>query len=186
VWIAASTHDKEDEQVLEAHGMVAATYPDSLLIIVPRHPERFDRVFEICNQRFKSYRRTQGESDLSSIQVYLGDTMGELLNLYAASDICFVGGSLVAHGGQNVLEPWLIGKPVIVGPHMFNFSRITEQGLQGNALIQVSSAKQLADKIMELAENQELSTQLVENARTLLNANKGALKGSMQLLQGYV
>ncbi len=186
VWIAASTHDNEDEQVLQAHARVLSSFPESLLIIVPRHPERFDRVFNLCAQQFRSRRRTQGDHDLSLIQVYVGDTMGELLNLYAASDICFVGGSLVAHGGQNVLEPMLIGRPVIVGPHMFNFSRITAQGLEHNALMQVSSADQLAQKIIELTNNQTLRKQLVENARILLQSNKGALNGSIKLLQNYI
>ena len=186
VWIAASTHDNEDEQVLEAHSSVLSIYADALLIIVPRHPERFDKVFELCQQQFKTHRRTAGEADLSATQVYVGDTMGELLTLYAASDICFVGGSLVAHGGQNVLEPWLIGKPVIVGPHMFNFSRITAQGLANNALIQVSTATGLAQKIIELSQSDSLSNQLIDNAALLLEQNKGALKKSVKLLKDYL
>ena len=186
VWIAASTHDNEDEQVLRAHADVLSSCPDSLLIIVPRHPERFDRVFDLCKDQFKTHRRTQGVTDLSLIQVYVGDTMGELLHLYAASDICFVGGSLVAHGGQNVLEPWLIGKPVIVGPHMFNFTRITAQGLDNKALIQVSSAGELAEKIIEIAQSEHLSRQLVESAGLLLQQNKGALKASLKLLKSYI
>ena len=186
VWIAASTHDNEDEQVLEAHAKVCGGFPDALLIIVPRHPERFDRVFELCQQQFNSHRRTAGDVDYSAVQVYVGDTMGELLTLYAASDICFVGGSLVAHGGQNVLEPWLIGRPVIVGPHMFNFSRITAQGLDHNALIQVSSASALGRSIIELARTDSLSNQLVENATMLLKQNKGALEKSLKLLEDYL
>ena len=186
LWIAASTHENEDEQVLKAHASVLSHYPDALLIIVPRHPERFDRVYELCCQQFKSHRRTQAEIDFSPIQVYVGDTMGELLTLYAASDICFVGGSLVAHGGQNILEPWLIGRPVIVGPHMHNFARIAAQGLANNALIQVTSAKALAQNIIELGENKKLSSTLVENASALLAQNKGALKASMKLLSDYI
>lgn len=186
VWIAASTHHNEDEKVLDAHAAVLMTYPDSLLIIVPRHPERFDRVYELCSRKFRSHRRTAEETDFSAIQVYLGDTMGELLMLYAASDICFVGGSLVKHGGQNVLEPWLVGKPVIVGPHMYNFERITSQGLARKALIQVSSAGQLAETIVGLAKNDKTTSMLVKNAGSLLEENKGALKASIIILKKYI
>lgn len=186
VWIAASTHDNEDEQVLDAHARVLSGFPDALLILVPRHPERFGRVFEIAQHRFNTHRRTQPETDFSDVQVYLGDTMGELLALYAASDICFVGGSLVAHGGQNVLEPWLVGKPVIVGPHMHNFARITAQGLDHQALIQVTSAQQLAERVITLLHNPPMSESLVTNAGMLLEKNRGALNASIKLVSRYL
>ena len=186
IWIAASTHIGEDEQVLKAHSIILKSFPDALLVIVPRHPERFDRVFELCQQQFVCQRRTDAAGSLSSAQVYLGDTMGELLELYAASDICFVGGSLVAHGGQNILEPWLIGKPVIVGPHTFNFARIIEQALDENALIQIKSADELASAIRQLADNEQHAKQLCDNANQLLKRNKGALDASLKILQAHL
>ncbi|WP_039990635.1 lipid IV(A) 3-deoxy-D-manno-octulosonic acid transferase, partial [Vibrio azureus] len=127
VWIAASTHKGEDEQVLEAHKQVLESHPDALLILVPRHPERFDNVFELCQKLdFETARRTSQEAVTTSTQVYLGDTMGEMLTLIGAADVCFMGGSLIGDkvGGHNVLEPAALGVPVITGPSYYNFELI--------------------------------------------------------------
>ncbi|MDF2153915.1 lipid IV(A) 3-deoxy-D-manno-octulosonic acid transferase [Vibrio sp. CAU 1672] len=129
VWIAASTHKGEDEQVLNAHKQVLTSHPDALLILVPRHPERFDSVFELCQQQgFATARRTSAQLVTPEVQVYLGDTMGEMLVLLGAADICFMGGSLIGNkvGGHNVLEPAALGVPVITGPSYFNFEAIVE------------------------------------------------------------
>ncbi|MGL6260683.1 lipid IV(A) 3-deoxy-D-manno-octulosonic acid transferase [Vibrio sp. WXL210] len=130
VWIAASTHKGEDEQVLRWHQEVLTKHPDSLLIIVPRHPERFDDVHQLSiSMGFNTVRRTaQSLEQLASSQVYLGDTMGEMLVLMGASDACFMGGSLLGDkvGGHNVLEPVALGLPVIIGPSYFNFKEIVE------------------------------------------------------------
>ncbi len=118
VWIAASTHKGEDEQVLAAHKRVLESHPDALLILVPRHPERFDDMYGLCQQQgFETVRRTTQENVTNSTQVYLGDTMGEMLLLLRAADICFMGGSLVGDkvGGHNVLEPAALGVPIISG-----------------------------------------------------------------------
>ncbi len=116
VWIAASTHKGEDEQVLQAHKEVLAQHPEALLIIVPRHPERFDDVFALCqNSGFNSTRRTNAAIVNADTQVYLADTMGEMLILLGASDVCFMAGSLLGNkvGGHNVLEPVALNVPVI-------------------------------------------------------------------------
>jgi len=186
VWIAASTHKGEDEQVLAAHSEVLKKYAQTLLILVPRHPERFDRVFELASEQFNTCRRTDSLAELHDNQVYLGDTMGELFDLYAASDVCFVGGSLVSHGGQNILEPWLVNKPVLVGPSTFNFARTIDQALHNNALIQVNSVPQLVKAVVELLESEEQRNQQIANASQLLNQNKGALDKSMNLLEKYL
>ena len=186
VWIAASTHSGEDEQILSAHKKVLEQHNDALLILVPRHPERFENVFELAGKQFKTCKRTESLSDISRYQVYIGDTMGELFDLYAASDICFVGGSLVPHGGQNILEPWLVGKPVVVGPHTFNFARTIEQALEVKAIKKVDSADQLAQSVAQLFESQSQTDVLVKNAQQLLENNKGALDASMQLLEKYL
>ena len=121
VWIAASTHAGEDEIVLAAHRQLLETRPNALLILVPRHPERFNSVHELClSDGLTTRRRATGEAVQAGDQVLLGDTMGELLFLYALADIAFVGGSLVANGGHNLLEPAALGKPVLSGPHLFN------------------------------------------------------------------
>ena len=117
VWIAASTHEGEDEIVLAAHRQLLGHYPNALLMLVPRHPERFNQVFELCQREgFATVRRSSGEPVTASTQVMLGDTMGELLFLYALADTAFVGGSLVPNGGHNLLEPAALAKPVLSGP----------------------------------------------------------------------
>lgn len=127
VWIAASTHKGEDEQVLEAHKQILESHPNALLILVPRHPERFDDVFALCKkQGFETVRRTEKQPAENTTQIYLGDTMGEMLVLIGAADICFMGGSLIGDkvGGHNVLEPAALGVPVITGPSYYNFTEI--------------------------------------------------------------
>ena len=123
VWIAASTHAGEDEQVLRAHQTLLQQQPDALLILVPRHPERFDSVARLVSDAgLLQVRRSQGGVPAAADQVLLGDTMGELVMLYACADVAFVGGSLVPNGGHNYLEPAALGLPVLSGPHRFNFT----------------------------------------------------------------
>lgn len=153
VWIAASTHKGEDEQVLEAHKIILKKMPNALLILVPRHPERFDSVFELCRtQGFCTIRRTTNATETEQIQVYLGDTMGELLVLLGAADICFMGGSLIGDkvGGHNVLEPAALGIPVITGPSYFNFEEIVEDLRHKNRITIINSPLQLAASFFEL------------------------------------
>ncbi|MDH5888504.1 lipid IV(A) 3-deoxy-D-manno-octulosonic acid transferase [Vibrio splendidus] len=152
VWIAASTHKGEDEQVLDAHQKVLEAHPNALLIIVPRHPERFDSVFELCQaQGFETVRRTSQSSQSESTQVYLGDTMGEMLILIGAADICFMGGSLIGDkvGGHNVLEPAALGVPVITGPSYYNFTEIVELLSQNSICELAKDSNELAHKIAQ-------------------------------------
>jgi len=150
VWIAASTHKGEDEQVLDAHKKVLESHPDALLIIVPRHPERFDSVFELCQQRgFSTTRRTINSNITGSTQIYIGDTMGEMLTLIGAADICFMGGSLVGDkiGGHNVLEPAALGVPILTGPSYFNFSDIIMAMKKENIVIIAQDSQEVAQYI---------------------------------------
>ncbi|MEE3878806.1 lipid IV(A) 3-deoxy-D-manno-octulosonic acid transferase [Vibrio sp. YYF0003] len=150
VWIAASTHKGEDEQVLDAHKQVLESHPNALLVLVPRHPERFDSVFELCqNQGFQTVRRTLKSEVTESTQVYLGDTMGEMLILLGGADICFMGGSLIGDkvGGHNVLEPIALGLPVLTGPSYYNFQDIVEAQIELNT-VKVVSAKHLSSVIV--------------------------------------
>ena len=112
VWIAGSTHRGEDEQIIEAHRLIREKYPSAQLILVPRHPERFDEVADLCASKGFSYTRRSlgGKTDQP---IYLGDTMGELIFLFGVADMAFVGGSLVETGGHNLLEPAALSKPVI-------------------------------------------------------------------------
>ena len=145
VWIAASTHTGEDGPVLEAFAELRRRWPDLLLLLVPRHPERFDGVAALCQQRgFNVVRRSDRQPCGPETAVFLGDSMGELLLFYAAADLAFVGGSLVPTGGHNVLEPALLGLPVLFGPHMFNFTEAGERLLDAKAAVQVTKAAELA------------------------------------------
>ena len=189
VWIAASTHAGEDEIVLAAHRQLLKQNPDALLILVPRHPERFDAVFERCQrQGFSTRRRSTGEVLQASDQVLLGDTMGELLFLYTLADIAFVGGSLVANGGHNLLEPAALGKPVLSGPHLFNFLEIAAQLRTAGALSEVTDADSLAQRVAQLWREPEAVQAMRDAGLTVMQVNQGALArllaGLGRLLKG--
>jgi 3-deoxy-D-manno-octulosonic-acid transferase len=182
VWIAASTHAGEDEIVLAAHRQILASRPDALLILVPRHPERFNAVYELCQrQGLSTRRRSGGEAVAPGDQVLLGDSMGELLFLYALADVAFVGGSLVANGGHNLLEPAALGKPVLSGPHLFNFLEIAAQLREAGALGEVQSASDLAGEVAALWREPDRSERMRQAGLNVLQANQGALE---RLLDG--
>ncbi|EJB0233813.1 lipid IV(A) 3-deoxy-D-manno-octulosonic acid transferase [Vibrio vulnificus] len=177
VWIAASTHRGEDEQVLDAHRQVLETHPNALLILVPRHPERFDSVFELCQtQGFETVRRTQANIIADSTQVYLGDTMGEMLVLLGAADVCFMGGSLIGDkvGGHNVLEPAALGVPVITGPSYYNFKEITSTLHQVNGIAIVESM-QLGRHVLQLLTDKALQIKTAQAALRVVQKNQGTL-----------
>jgi 3-deoxy-D-manno-octulosonic-acid transferase len=176
VWIAASTHAGEDEIVLAAHRQLLKLNPDALLILVPRHPERFGSVFELCQrQGFSTQRRSSGAPLAAGDQVLLGDTMGELLFLYALADLAFVGGSLVANGGHNLLEPAALGKPVLSGPHLFNFLEIAAQLREAGGLREVADADDLAQQIEQLWRAPEAAQAMREAGLAVMQRNQGAL-----------
>jgi 3-deoxy-D-manno-octulosonic-acid transferase len=176
IWIAASTHDGEDSQVLAAHRAVLAQYPEALLILVPRHPERFAQVAaEVTAAGFRLARRSAGEEDLAA-EVYLGDTMGELLLLYGAADLAFVGGSLIERGGHNPLEPAAWALPVVTGPQVFNFEVIYAALQAGNGLLRVADGDGLARAVLSLLADPQLRQQTGRNALAIVAANRGVLE----------
>ncbi|MBH3362408.1 lipid IV(A) 3-deoxy-D-manno-octulosonic acid transferase [Pseudomonas fulva] len=181
VWIAASTHDGEDALILQAHQQLLQVHGDALLILVPRHPERFDAVHAICSQQFATVRRSTGLPVLAQTQVLLGDTMGELLFLYALADMAFVGGSLVPTGGHNPLEPAALALPVLMGPHVFNFLEISAMLREAGALQQVDDAQGLAGAVQRLVELPQDARRMGEAGRAVMRANQGALQ---RLLEG--
>ena len=182
VWIAASTHEGEDEVVLNAHRRLLANHPDALLILVPRHPERFNSVFELCQREgFATVRRSTGASVDAATSVLLGDTMGELLFLYALADSAFVGGSLVPNGGHNLLEPAALAKPVISGPHLFNFLDIAAQLRSAGALAEVDDAEGLATEVQRLFELPRDAQRMADAGLSVMRRNQGALQ---RLLDG--
>ncbi|RRV17542.1 lipid IV(A) 3-deoxy-D-manno-octulosonic acid transferase [Pseudomonas saudiphocaensis] len=176
IWIAASTHAGEDEILLEAHRQLLAGHPNALLILVPRHPERFATVYELCCKLgFGTVRRSLNEPLESNTQVLLGDTMGELLFLYALADVAFVGGSLVPTGGHNLLEPAALGKPVLTGPHLFNFLDIAAQLRDAGALVEITNAAELAGQIDALRQNPSEIERMRKAGLEVLRNNQGAL-----------
>ncbi|OGT36958.1 MAG: 3-deoxy-D-manno-octulosonic acid transferase [Gammaproteobacteria bacterium RIFCSPHIGHO2_12_FULL_37_14] len=182
IWIAASTHEGEEEQILQVHQQLQQKNQQALLILVPRHPDRFDTIFKLSEQYgFKTSRRSQQSTAMSDTAVYLGDTMGELLLMYAASDVAFVGGSLIPRGGHNMLEPGALGKPILMGKHLFNFAEISELFIEARALSIVSSAELLLQLIRLMNDIKE-RTQMGERARQVVEANRGALNKQLELI----
>jgi 3-deoxy-D-manno-octulosonic-acid transferase len=178
IWIAASTHKGEDEQILNAHKNVLEIYPDALLIIVPRHPERFDSVVQLCQSSgFTTARRTNADiHSCEKSQVYVGDTMGEMLILIGAADICFMGGSLIGDkvGGHNVLEPAALGIPTISGPSYFNFKEIVENMLKAEAITIVNSSE-LSKQLNSMFTNSDSLHAQITNAKSIVEKNVGAI-----------
>ncbi len=184
VWVAASTQEGEDEQVLEAHKIIRESVPNALLVLVPRHPERFDKVYALCKrEKLKTVRRSSGEACDSDVELFLGDTMGELALFLAAADAAFVGGSLIKRGGQNVLEPAALGKPVVFGPHMYNFAAISELLLEKDAARVVTNPKELAQVIQLWLEDASERTRVGENGRLVVQENQGAVDRLFGLIE---
>lgn len=186
VWIAASTHSGEDEVLLAAHEKLRRHKPDALLILVPRHRERFDQVASIVmHRRFSMVRRSLDQTPTPQTSVYLADTMGELLMLYGAADIAFVAGSLAPIGGHNLLEPALWSKPVISGPVLHNFTLIAELLEAAGAHRVIHNAEQLATLLAELFSNRPQCKEMGKNARRVVDQHRGALARLLKVVEQY-
>ena len=177
VLIGASTHEGEETALLQAYQGLLACYPELLLVVVPRHPERFDHVAELIKQQnFKLARRSLGQQPNQATQVYLGDTMGELMKLLTAADIAFVGGSLIERGGHNPLEPAVLRKPVLMGPHFYNFQLICDSLSSAGALTVISTADKLAVEVKRLLNNPESMAKQGQAGYRFVQDNQGALE----------
>lgn len=176
IWIAASTHEGEDIQLLEAHREILREKPDALLILVPRHPERFRDVGRMARDEGFSVAHRSLEEPAGSAQVYLGDTMGELMMLYGVGGAAFIGGSLVRRGGHNPLEAAAWGTAILTGPHVFNFQDIYERLEQGDGLVRISSIPELARQILKILGDEGYRHTIGCNAESVLTANQGALE----------
>lgn len=187
VWIAASTHEGEEEPVLEAFLQLRRRVPGALLFLVPRHPERFERAHALALRReLVAVRRTDDEADWAAADVIVGDTMGELPLFYAASDVAFVGGSLVATGGHNVLEAAALGLPVVTGPHVFNFQEIMDLLVERGGAVQVRDSAALARVVGEWLSDGNLRHQVGSRGRQVVAENRGALGRLRGLLEGMM
>lgn len=184
VWVAASTHEGEDDLVLAAHRDLLRRVPDALLILVPRHPERFESVYQrVDSQGFSVVRRSKGQTPGADTQVLLGDTMGELMMFFACADAALVGGSLVERGGHNPLEPASLGLPVLMGPHVFNFQEICNALSAEGGLIYVGSASNLGERLLELAGDPELRAQIGRQGLAVVERNRGALERLLGVIE---
>lgn len=183
VWLAASTHAGEEELCLRAFREVLAGHGDCLLILAPRHPERSRAVLELARRDgFKPVRHSERGAYTVDTRVYVLDTLGELPVFYAAADVSFIGGSLVAVGGHNVLEPAALGVPVICGPHLFNFSEAAGRLEEAGALCRVSTVTELARTVDRLLDDANLRHALGEQGRRVVLENQGSLQRLLQAL----
>lgn len=177
VWAAGSTHNGEDEPLLKAHQALVEKYPDALLILVPRHPERFQSVYQLACEYFdKVALRSQVEPQCwAGLNVVIGDSMGELMHYYQAADLAFVGGSLVKRGGHNPIEPALLARATLVGPFTFNFADITEQLIKQHGAIRCQNADQLQEVVISLAGKHSQCHRLGQAALRFAQQNQGAV-----------
>lgn len=187
VWIAASTHAGEEALALEALKRLRDQGTDCLLVLAPRRPERFDKVFELCQSRgLAVVRRAKAPQGGPGAEVYLLDTIGDLESFYGAADMAFVGGSLTPHGGHNALEAARWGVPIITGRHTSNFREVVQLLEEAGALVVVSDAKELAAAVAALLADPVLRRARGERAKRVVERHRGALGKVMGLLEPLV
>ena len=175
--IASSTHEGEEEIILDAFKKIYKQLPNSLLIIVPRHLERFSKVKQIIKNSGLAFATRSKKSEVTdNIQVLLGDTIGELNFLYSLADVAFVGGSLIDHGGQNLLEPSAQSLALLSGPSLRNFSDISDQLIRKKALKIVHSADEISEQFLGLIDNSVILQSKGKAALEVFTENRGALE----------
>lgn len=186
VWIAASTHEGEESIMLEVYQALKSKFPSLLLFLVPRHPDRFNKVANLCTERgFEIIRRSQKIALTPKIDIFLGDSMGEMPLFYAASDVAFVGGSFVAVGGHNLLEPAALGLPVLTGPQLFNFVAISEMLLAAKGATVVQDSQALIEALEKLFKDNSLCQEQGARAKQVVEENRGALDRLLQLIEKF-
>jgi 3-deoxy-D-manno-octulosonic-acid transferase len=186
IWIAASTHEGEESLALNVYQALKERFPNLLLFLVPRHPDRFNKVASLCLERgFKMVRRSQKQPLFPDTDVFLGDTMGEMPLFYAASDVAFVGGSFVPVGGHNLLEPAALGLPVLTGPQLFNFVAISEMLIAAKGATVVQDERALISALAHLLENKAQRQSQGKLAKAVVEENRGALDKLVKLIDEF-
>ena len=177
VLIAASTHELEETIILEAFHGIKDVLSDALLVLVPRHPERFKKILNLIkDEGFVVAQRSKQEDVTKDTQVLLGDTMGELDFLYSVADVAFVGGSLIDHGGQNLLEPAAIGLPITSGPSLRNFQEVATQLEDAGGLTIVNSSNELIKTFINFIEQEGLKGESGKASKEVFLKNRGSLE----------
>jgi 3-deoxy-D-manno-octulosonic-acid transferase len=186
IWVAGSTREGEEAELLAAFAAMDAD-PAALLVIVPRHPQRFDEVAAAALGRgFATARRSEDGDVASDVRVVVGDSMGEMLAYYAAADVAIMGGSLLPYGSQNLIEPCALGRPVIVGPHTYNFEEAAEGAIHAGAALRVRDAREALAAAAELSRDTARRERMGESARAFVAAHRGAVDRLMAWLDATV
>ena len=186
VWIAASTHDAEEQAVIDIHARVMARHPDALLLWAPRHPERFARAEALAREQgWPVTTRGTQQWPTADARVFVIDTLGELMQFYACAQVAFVGGSLQAIGGHNLLEPAAMGTAVVTGPHLHNFSEISRRMDEAGALriLPDADADGVADEVLRLLDDADARARMVEAGLQLVTNGRGALERTLALIE---
>jgi 3-deoxy-D-manno-octulosonic-acid transferase len=182
--VAASTHAGEEEIILEAYKNLLKEYPHLKLLIAARHPQRTSQIEKVITaKKLKVYRVSEASEDNNSPDVFILDTIGQLLSFYSIADIVFVGGSLVKIGGHNILEPAALAKPILFGPQMFNFRDIADLFLTHQAALIVHNQQELETKIAFLLNNPSQREELGQRAKALILANQGVSRKNVVLIK---
>jgi 3-deoxy-D-manno-octulosonic-acid transferase len=194
IFLAASTREGEEELLLDE--LQKVHNPDLLLVIVPRHPQRFAAVANLLDQRGITFQRrsevgktgqpSQNRAVPSDVRVVLGDSMGEMFAYYAAADLAFIGGSLLPYGGQNLIEACAVGTPVLVGPHMYNFAEATRLAISAGAAIPVPDAEGLVSEAQRLLQDVSKLHEMRQQCAGFVSANRGATQKSLQLIKRHL
>lgn len=180
VWLAASTREGEEEQVLDA--LERISIPGVLLILVPRHPQRFDAVANAVQRRGLALKRRSQDFPDSETQVWLGDSMGEMAAYYTCADLALIGGSLLPFGGQNLIEAAACGCPVLVGPHTFNFAQAASDAVASGAALRIEGPEALAGAVSDLLREQEKRRTMKDAALAFAAAHRGATGRILDLI----
>tara|TARA_S200000501_G_scaffold379014_1_gene446401 strand:+ start:31336 stop:32655 length:1320 start_codon:yes stop_codon:yes gene_type:complete len=183
IWLAASTHAGEDESILQAHQTLLQDNAETLLILAPRHPERCDKVAELIEQYQLTYQRSSltSTSDCGA-QILLIDSIGQLIKFYGTADLAFIGGSIVPHGGHNPIEPAAWGMPILAGPHLFNFSHVSQLLQNAGALQLVNKTEELAQDVRYYIEYPSQREVAAQAGRQVVASNQGALQRLLVLI----
>lgn len=184
VMIAASTHASEDEIILEVYGRLRQEFSQLKLIVVPRHPERFQQVYELCiSSGYSTLKRSEiSSSQQENVDILVGDSMGEMMLYYYLSDVVVMGGTFVPNGGHNILEPAALGLPIFYGPSMFNFRTINALFLRHQAAVQVNDKSALYNVLLEYFKNSQSLEKMGNNALEIIQKNMGAKDRMLQVI----